>query len=197
MYKMVQEGDNFTVYKDDIMLRTPQGSQVCTKFEPLATKLLGDLMSYGEDPSDPISLVAFHYAMIDFFAIIPREELERNVALGLEQSNDWTFNCPSVAPETMMPWYSVFGTYDSNYKEAIEWLKTLTRMQLCAVCVIGRALESVNIPFIAAHLKKARDMKVLVDMIHRNYPYVGKKDLKKYLDNYMYYFRLGERVANG
>jgi hypothetical protein len=40
-------------------------------------------------------------------------------------------------------------------------------------------------------------MKALVDTIYRYYSFVPKKGLRKFLDNYKFYFKLEERAAAG
>ena len=60
-------GEWYCIEKESKPLLTTMGHPVRTAFKSLADKLLTDLEKYGEDPSDPVSIVAFHYAMIDFF----------------------------------------------------------------------------------------------------------------------------------
>jgi len=174
-------------YKNDQPLLTPMGRPVTTAFDALAKRLKEHLNKYGEDPGDPVSIVAFHYAMIDFFAVMPREELEDNIRIGLSREEDWTFSCPSAAPEMMMNWLGLFGRCDDRVTEASEWLSTLSPLQLCAVCVIGKAMESVNIPYIVAHLEK-KHLKAFAKEVNKLYPYVPTNDLTKFFENLHFYF---------
>lgn len=189
MYTIKQKGKKYAFLDDGQALLTPMGNPVVTAYKSLADRLLADLNTHGDDPSDPVSLVAFHYAMIDFFSTMPREDLELSIVIGLSPESDWTFHCPTAEPQQHMKWMNTFGTYSVCANEAVEWLATLSRMQLCAVCIIGRALESVNIPFIVAvALQGERDLKSFARSVNKYYPYVSTKDLKTYFDNYLFYY---------
>jgi hypothetical protein len=190
MYTITKDGEWYSIAKNGKPLLTPMNRPVKTVFKTLADRLLSDLKKHGENPSDPTSLVAFHYAMTDFFSAMPRTELEHTVAIGLNQDNDWTFNCPTAAPEPMMEWITLFGTHSSNADIGKKWLSSLSLMQLCAVCVIGRALESVNIPFIVATKLSPNTVKTYAKKIDGYYPYVGMKDLMKFFDNFFFYFTI-------
>ena len=50
-------------------------------------------------------------------------------------------------------------------------------MQLCAVCVIGRSLESVNIPFIVATALTPEELKTYAKEVYEYYPYVSRRGL--------------------
>jgi hypothetical protein len=67
-------------------------------------------------------------------------------------------------------------------------LKTLSNQQLCPVCVIGRAMESVNIPYILATQLKPNKLNKFIKFADRVYPYIGASDLKKYFNNFLFYF---------
>ena len=67
MYSISNCDEGYAIEKDSKALLTTMGHPVRTAFKPLADRLIKDLEKYGEDPSDPVSIVAFHYAMIDFF----------------------------------------------------------------------------------------------------------------------------------
>lgn len=197
MYGIRQDGDWYLIEKDSQPLLTPMGRPVKTIHKSLADRLISDLKKHGESPSDPVSIVAFHYAMIDFFSVMPRAELEKSVAIGLDPENDWTFNCPTAAPEHMIKWLNLFGTSSQNIERGKRWLSSLSLPQLCAVCVIGRALESVNIPFILATMLSSRDIKKYAKEIHTYYPYVNINDLSTYFENFLFYFSLDEKSSKG
>ena len=137
-------------------------------------------------------MVAFHYAMIDFFSVMPREGLERSIVIGLDRESDWTFNCPTATPEPMMAWISLFGMHSPNAELAERWIASLTLRQLCAVCVLGRAVESVNIPYIVATALEPRGVKSYAEAVNERYPYVGVQDLIRFLENFLFYFTLEE-----
>ena len=190
MYTILKDGESLLIEKDGQPLLTPMMRPVKTVFRPLADRLLEDLAVYGEDPSNPVSLVAFQYAMMDFFSVMPRKELEHSIAMGLDHENDWTFNCPTVAPEPLKHWTKLFGTHPENAGRGKEWLSSLTLIQLCAVYVFGRTLKSVNIPYIAATMLNPHDVKSYAKEVHGCYPFVEVENLTKYFENYLFFFTL-------
>lgn len=191
-YKFIKKDDRFVFYKGQEKLKTPMGSDVITEYESIAERLVNDLNKFGEDASDPISLVAFHYAMIDFYLNMElgRNFIERSISIGLDRERDWTFNCPTANPDVLMTWYGTFGLFEKQSPKGKEWIKTLSSMQLCAVCVIGRALESVNIPYIITNIKDKKQLDHYSQFINKFYPYVGIKELKKYFENLLFYFKV-------
>lgn len=195
MYTISKDGDSLLIEKDGQPLLTPMMRPVRTVFKPLADRLLEDLAAYGEDPSNPVSLVAFQYAMTDFFSVMPREELEHSIAIGLEHENDWTFNCPTVAPEPLLHWTKLFGTYSENAGRGKEWLASLTLTQLCAVYVIGRALRSINIPYIVA--TNPLDVESYAKEVNGCCPFVKVEDISRYIENYRFFFSLESSIEKG
>jgi hypothetical protein len=148
MYTYVQNGTTYSVMKNDRTLLSRGQVVVSTTSEKLAVRLVADLNEYGEDPSLPESVVAYHYPCLDFFAKVPREDLEENVALGLEKEYDWTFQTDSFPDGEESKYIAMLGTYSKHRPLARNWLSGLDLTQLCAVCVIGRTFSSVNLPFV-------------------------------------------------
>ena len=188
MYTVQPQNDGFQILKAGQSLRTPMGRLVATKSEPIADKLVEHLELFGEDPSDPQSLVAFHYSYLDFFEKGARPPLEHSVAIGLDEAHDWTYGCPSADPHRMMEWWGAFGRGPTQAEAGKEWLATLSMQQLSAVCVVGRALESVNIPFIVATSLKKKSIPAYIKVVDEYYPYMGAKGLKAVFENYLLYF---------
>ena len=198
MYTIRNEQDQYILEKSDQPLLTPRGESVRTTHQILADRLLADLRKHGEDPSDPVSMVAFHYPMIDFFNVAPRVELEHSIAIGLDRENDWTFNCPTATPEPMMRWMGFFGTHSTRAEQGKKWLSTLSLIQLCAVCVVGRVTESVNIPFtVASEQLSEKEIVEYAKVINEFYPYLSTRDLTQILKNFLFYFNLEKLSANG
>lgn len=195
MYSISKDGDSLLIEKDGQPLLTPMMHPVRTVSQPLADRLLEDLAVYGEDPSNPLSLVAFQYAMTDFFSVMPREELEHSIAIGLDHDNDWTFNCPTIAPEPLMHWTRLFGTHSENAARGKEWLSSLTLFQLCAAYVFGRAVKSVNIPYIVATMLDPHDVKSYAEEVHGCCPFVKAEDMVRYIENYRFFSALGSSSA--
>ena len=189
-YTILQSETGFVINKDGNVLRTPMGTVVETNFKVLAERLVGDLTRYGEDPANAASIVAFHYAMLEFFLKVPRSQLEENVSSGLDKGKDWTLHCPSAEPQFFMRWLGLFGNGQAQSEAGKEWLKSISLMQLCAVCVIGRATESVNIPYLVATKLQSSGVKSFVKTVVGHYPYIAADELVKYLDNFLFYFNL-------
>ncbi len=190
MYEIKCYKNLYAIVKSGQPLLTPSGQSVSTPSKKLADRLVADLAEYGEDPSNPISLVAFHYPMTDFFSVMPRAELEHSIAVGLDPRNDWTFNCPTASPEPMMKWMSLFGGYSTNAPKAKQWLSSLSLTQLCAVCVLGRVMESVNIPFLMATNLSAQDLEDYAAEVCECYPYASLEAVTKYFENFYFYFTM-------
>ena len=81
---------------------------------------------------------------------------------------DWTFDCPAAAPEPVMEWLSLFGTWSARERPGQAWIRSLGKNQLCATTVFGRAVESVNIPFLIATTLREEDLAGFVQ------DYIGK-----------------------
>ena len=195
MYKSKKADEWVIICKNDRELLTPGKRVVKTKYQALADRLILDLKKYGEDPTNPLSIVAFHYPMIDFFSDGSRGELERSISIGLDRGSDWTLECPSAEPNFWMRWIGVFGNGQQQSEEGKKWLSQISPMQLCAVCIIGKVLESVNIPFIVATKLKPSALKSFAKEIEKHYPYVSAKDLAVYFDNYLFYFNVEKEAA--
>ena len=195
MYKSKKTDEWVIICKNDRELLTPRKRVVKTKYQARADRLILDLKKYGEDPTNPLSIVAFHYPMIDFFSDGSRGELERSISIGLDRGNDWTLECPSAEPNFWMRWLGVFGNGQQQSEEGKKWLSQISPMQLCAVCIIGKVLESVNIPFIVATKLKPSALKSFSKEIVKHYPYVSAKDLAVYFDNYLFYFNVEKEAA--
>lgn len=197
MYTISKDGESLLIEKDGKPLLTPMMRPVKTVFKPLADRLLEDLAAYGENPSNPVSLVAFQYAMTDFFSVMPREELEHSIAMGLDRENDWTFNCPTAASEPLMHWTKLFGTYPENAGRGKEWLSSLTLIQLCAAYVIGRAFRSINIPYIAATTLNPHEVTSYAKEVNGCCPFIKIEDMIRYFENYLFFFMLENSTEKG
>jgi hypothetical protein len=188
MYEIDKQGDSLCIMKDGAPVHTPMGNPVQTRLPAIAKRLVKDLKRYGDDASDPRSIVAFQYPMIDFFLTESRKDLEGSVVAGLNQHADWTLSCPSAAPEMTMAWMSLFGHPTEQSDAAKTWLSDLSLRQLCAVTVLGRNLESVNIPFIVATLLKPEGLGAYAAEVAKRYPCVSRAGVKTMFDNYLFYF---------
>jgi hypothetical protein len=197
MYSVQPHDDGFQLLKAGQPLRTPMGRLVSTRSELIADKLVEHLELFGEDPSDPQSLVAFHYSYLDFFEKGARPPLEHSVSIGLDEAHDWTYACPSADPHRMMEWWGTFGRGPAQAEAGKEWLATLSMQQLGAVCVVGRALESVNIPFIVAASLKKKSLTAFIKVVDEHYPFMGAKGLRAVLENYLLYFNAETAPAPG
>lgn len=98
-----------------------------------------------------------------------------------------------------MRWWEVFGPPLSGQtlEVAKSWLSSLTLMQLCAVCVIGRFLESVNIPYRLATVVDAKGVKKFAAAIAECYPYVSATTISAAFENFLFYFNLEDQGKQG
>jgi len=158
--------------------------------EEVAKQLCKDLDEFGEEPSNPLSLVAFQYAFIDFFSKLPRQELEESVSSGLDINWDWTFSCPTATPKPLMDWIALFGTHSANAANGKNWLSTLSLTQLCAVSVLGRAIESVNIPFILATSLKPKHLSKFSAEVSKRYGTYSKEKCNAIFNKYLFYYNV-------
>jgi len=192
MYTIKEQDGWYYLKKDGQQLHAPGGKVVKSMFKDLAERLAEDLEKYGEDPSDPVSLVAFHYAMTAFFLDNPRPMLEHSVEIGLSTDWDWTLANNPPDPHVWMAWVGLFGTPESQIEKGKEWVKSLTMMQLCATTVVGRYFESVNIPYIVATeiVPRKLSLKRFVQRIRKYNPYLDVDNCAKVLENFVFYFNV-------
>ncbi|HNY69350.1 MAG TPA: tetratricopeptide repeat protein [Syntrophorhabdus sp.] len=196
MYRSVKKDRWYWIYKDDEPVLTPMNAPVITSHQLLADRLVSNLEQYGETPSNPESIAAFHYTLIDFFLNTPRDENEYLIAKGLDEENDWTFRCPAAGQDCMMRWWAVFGQPMSAEKkeEKRKWLSSLTLMQLCAVNVISRYTGSVNIACRLATSVDRSTLRQYAGDIVAFYPYLRAKTLYQAFENFLFYFTLEGEV---
>ncbi len=192
MYRSVKQDRWYCIHKEDAPVLTPMNAPVITSSQSLAERLVSDLEEYGEVPSNPESIVAFHYALIDFFLNVPKDENEYLIAKGLDEENDWTFRCPAAGQDCMMKWWAVFGQPMSveQREETKKWLSSLTMMQLCAVSVISRYTGSVNIAYRLATIVERGNLRQYARDIVAFYPYLRAKTLYQAFENFIFYFTL-------
>ena len=192
MYEAVLRDEYYYLEHGGEPVQTPAGAPLRTSFAALAKRLVDNLQRFGEDPSDPRSIMAFHCAMIDFSLRLPRGACERDVSIGFEQGMDWTQECPTAAPDGMFMWWGVFGPpMDSERRTAAKkWLSSLTLTQLTAVKCVGAYLESVNIPYLLATVIDRKSHRRWIKGVIKYYPYVSEAELRQVIDNFFFYFDL-------
>lgn len=157
--------------------------------------MLDHLNTFGEDLESPTSLVCFHYSMLDFFSSMPRKVLEGEVAAGIDECCDWTFDQFIQSDISEKKWQSLFGEADKRIEEVLDWLKILERHQLCAVCVVGINLGSVNIAYIVATQIEDKDLERFIEQAYDLHPYGYDNEVLPVLKNFLYYFRLSPEVV--
>lgn len=187
-YKIIRQDAEFVITKDGSPVTTPAGRALATPSKELAERLVQHLCKFGEQPGDAISLVTFHFSYLDFFNTVPRPELERSIALGLDEDKDWTFTQRPVGTASDAKWVKLFGTHANNASAGKHWLSSLPLTQLCAVCVIGRYLESVNIPYILATQLSFGQVPAFAKDVHDRYPYMSADSILVAFGNFLFYF---------
>lgn len=188
MFRYEKKSDAFIFYKGNECIKTWNGKDLKTRSQIVADELINDLEKFGADPTNPLSLAAYVYPMLDFFERIPKEESIHSIEIGLNSYNDWTLDCPTADPHNLMNWWGVFGKPDNQIEKGKEWLHKLELHQLCAVTIIGRSLESVNIPFLLDTIYRGKNTDDFIKTIFKFYPYVSKRELKIYFEKFYLYF---------
>lgn len=198
MYTIEKQGDTLALLENGKPVCTPMRIPITTTSKPLAKRLLEDLQQYGNNPREAASVVSFHCAMLDFFQKNPRAELEQNIAKGLSFQMDWTLHCPGADPHFNMRWWSNFGAGRFQIERGIPWLSTLSLTQLCAVCVLGRTMESVNLAYNVATRFKPKELKSYAKRVLELCPfgYVHTPEsLARCFDSFLFYFNLESKES--
>ena len=191
MFAYEKDKDIFYIIKNSKRLYTPTKSLVYTSSQTLADNLIKDMKIYGEDPTDICSIIAFHYAYLDFYKNSTREVIESNIASGLDEKLDWTF----YQQDNQNNKVKVFGEFQEQRLKCLKWLSQISLHQLAAVCVVGRALESVNVAYLAMETYKGADIHTLISLVLKFYPYIDKKTLKTFFNNFFIYFNITDDPA--
>ena len=184
------------------ILLTPGKTKVTTKYSQLADKLVMDLNEYGESPKDALSIVAFHYTMVEYFSKYTQKELIKILCDSFLLGTDWTSKCPTANPDAWMEWVSYFGNnWEERKKAIIELFHEKSNMELCAMCCLGNYYESINIPYILFILMNkngkisVKASNQLAKMIEVYYQYVSKKESIIVFNNFQLYTNL-ERMKS-
>lgn len=197
MYTFKEQQGVFHIYSNNQPVLTPGGQEVVTEFKDLAKRLVKDLEKYGNDPSNSLSIVAFHYPYLDFHKINLDSFSFDSVALGLEPEWEWTFDCPTAEPEGMMRWISLFGIRSEIYDKAKTWVYSLSPMQLSAVTVLGRTLQSINIPYLIVNVLDKSTInayaKEIWDIESESFAFNNVIELRKVFQNYCFYYNLDNK----
>ena len=90
-YRYALENDRFVICDGDKVLKTPAGNPVTTLYQPLAERLVQDLKEYGPSSFSAGSALPWHYTMIDNFASMSHEAVERELIGSFLSQPDWTF----------------------------------------------------------------------------------------------------------
>jgi len=191
MYSTQVQNGLYLIQKNGKQLLTPGGTAVKSSIKVLAERLVTDLECYGEDPGDPVSLVAFHYSMLDYFVDAPIKTIQCQLTDSFDPEWDWTLTCPTAYPHNMFKWWELFGMNGSNVEKGLEWLETLSMMQLCAVTIVTAYTGSVNIAFIVATVLNKSDLKKFVKEVNKWNKFESQSDLLKVFENYLFYFNEG------
>jgi len=149
MYKVLDAGGIYRIYKDNAPLLTPGGSEVLCLDEGFARRLAEQLESFCGDGGSPLCLAAFHYPCLDFGTVVSKAKLARRIAATLNPRDDWSLRNPFKAADKKRIWADVFGDPITQIQKGARWLERLSIPQLFAVSAMQRYLESVNIPYIA------------------------------------------------
>ena len=146
-YSFKRDENRYVIYDGNAFLTTPGGNIVTTMYEPLAKRILLDLMRYGKNTRSAASILPWHYTMIDNFAPMGHESVEQIMTNSFLTHVDWT-----CIERYGTDWARIFGNWNERKKYIEQWLSKATLMQMTAACCIGNAYESLNLSLVLARV---------------------------------------------
>lgn len=147
MYTIEKKDNVYYVLKDGDYVLTPAKNKLRTIYHTLANAIVDKLNN--SNIFSPTSIIDYHYYRIDQVSQESQDVLINDLVSLIK--NDWTFKCPTAEPNAQMKWMSYFGTYMSQCERITAWIKSLSLIQLSAVCIYSRLMGSINIPFTLAN----------------------------------------------
>lgn len=188
MYQVVNEDGVFHVRKGIEPIFTPAGNPVITKNEALAARLAEHFEKYGEDPENRCSIAMFHFPRLDFVRLYPRLSIEQQLILGFDPYNDWTLRCKAEPGILTQRWLDVFGEPHTRRQEGKNWVEALNQSQLCAALVLGKAMGSMNIAYLAAHCQSPEEISRLLKEISLFNHSLVNDSLEALFANFLFYW---------
>ena len=189
-YRYALENDRFVICDGDKVLKTPAGNPVTTLYQPLAERLVQDLNEFGPSSFSAGSVLPWHYTMIDNFASMSHEAVERELIGSFLSQPDWTF-----FENGGKNWVRVFGEMSTRLPQMVSWLKLATIMQLTAACCIGNAYESLNIAYTLALIveqyageEREEKLRGLAQMIADTYEFGSFSEIYKTAKTFELYY---------
>jgi hypothetical protein len=190
MYQAYWENGTYVASADGKTLFTPAGNAVTTTSEPLSKLLIRHLAEFGPDNGNWLSIIHFHYPMLDFVRQYPRQSVILHLMLGLDPFNDWTFKAPPVGTAHSERWIPVFGEATERIKVGRIWMDGLNENQLCAVMVLGKDMKSINVAYLAARSSGEDELRSLAANLRVFKPELLGFPLEELLDNFNFYWQL-------
>jgi len=190
MYQVSQEDGIFRVLKQGEAMFSPAGNPVITKNRALAERLAGHFELYGESSEEQHSIAFFHYPRLDFIQYYPRQSIEQQLVMAFDPYNDWTLKRDGERKELSERRVRMFGEASSQAQKGRLWVVSLNLDQLCAALVLGKALESVNIAYLASQAKSREELDRLIREITSLNPKFGKYPLAELFANFRFYWDL-------
>lgn len=159
-------------------------------YETVADRILLDLNRYGMNFHSVDSILAWHFTLIDNFAPMGHERVERILAGSFLRTTDWTCKENRGAD-----WYKAFGKWSMRKEQIVEWLEKATIMQMTAACCIGNAYNSINLALTLAIIMekytghdRTRAFDVLAKLIEDNSYYGPYVDIIRDFNTFSLYY---------
>ncbi|MDR1855942.1 MAG: hypothetical protein LBR22_02105 [Desulfovibrio sp.] len=189
MLSIINRDGEFYLLDEGEPLLTPKGTPVSTTSQILAHRMLEDIRRHGIDESCPSCVVGYQFAYLDHFATVPREEILAPMLKSVPSvdtarprgtwagEKDWTLHCP-MAADRFQDWMRTFLALDREHIASIgAWLRSLSRVWLCAVSVLAKAMRSYNIPFLLATKVPAPRLRPWAGAVHRHCTFMDETEI--------------------
>ena len=170
-----EDSKGFTRYwiyskKSESGLTTPGGMRIFTKLKELAEKIYEDYDQFGDGVDSDLSIIPWHFEMLDRFLPMKREDMEDIVIKEYPIDNDWTFDVEDNDSK------KIFGDKEIRIKEIKKWLDSCHPMLLNAAYQIAKRFNSLNIPYLLALYMEKYKRKDLMDKFGELADCIAKTD---------------------
>lgn len=147
-YSISENNGSFTLCLGSNAVETPTGNALTTNSKAIAERLLSDLNTKGYVFNTLDSSLAWQFTYLDNFSKMHGDELRKLMDDCFLTPPDWTNRVSEETDEHV----TYFGTW--NYRKPMiqKWIAGCSRIQITALCCMGNAYHTLNIPYVLAHI---------------------------------------------